>query len=450
MGSIKAHLTSDKLIGRTMKSAATVSAAQLFSNALRLLSNLVLVRLVAPEAFGLMAIAMTINQAAVMFADIGISQSVIRSERGREPAFIGTAFISNVVLFFSLCLIVTAISLIMAATRESFPTDSIYSSVQAAPLIAFASLQLAVQGMISPKVWIARRELSLWRPTLIDTGAQLIGVICTLTLAWAGLGVWSLAIGSLVTISVGTALGHVLLTGPQVPLVWERSSFNEILQFGKWLIPASIAGFLINRGDRLLVGLWLGATQFSIYVIAALWFEVVNSIVQRANASVSLSSLSEALRTSKEFASQFYQKARLISDAVCLCSFLGFNLIIQPLTDLLYPDVYAPAVGFARLLSVGLLALPLQLTHWVVLSSGDSRSFAFVLWGSSAALFASAVVLEDQLGVQAAILAFAMRPLFIAPVSLMVASKVININPLTELRTVFMVFIGTAAVLIAN
>ena len=447
---IDTNLMAEGLFARTMKSAATVGAAQMFSSALRLISNVILVRLVAPEAFGLMAIAMTINQAAVMFTDIGISQSVIRSDRGRQPEFIGTAFISNVILFFSMFLVVLALSLVMAAGRQAFPADSIYNSMQAAPLVAFASLQLAAQGLMSPNMWIASRELNLLRPSLINLIAQLTGMACTLGLAWSGLGVWALAIGSLLSIVCGIVLGHVWLKGPSFPLTWQQDSFVEILQFGKWLIPASMAGFFLNRGDRLLVGLWLGANQFSIYIIALIWTEVINGIIQKANASVSLSSLSEALRSSKEFASEFYRKARLISELVYVSSFIGFNIIIQPLIDLLYPDVYAPAVAFARLLSVGLLVLPFQLIDSVVLSSGNSRGFAFVLWGSGIATVVAAIALQAYMGVEAAILTFALRPLFIAPASWMMASKIIHMNLLTELRTLLFVIIGTAAILVIN
>jgi O-antigen/teichoic acid export membrane protein len=58
---------------------------------LRLLSNLLLTRLLFPEAFGLMAIATAVLQGARMLSDVGIRGSIVQHERGAEPAFTNTA-----------------------------------------------------------------------------------------------------------------------------------------------------------------------------------------------------------------------------------------------------------------------------------------------------------------------------------------------------------------------
>ena len=59
---------------------------------LRLISNLILTRLLMPEAFGLMAVAISVNIWAVMLTDIGIGSSVIRSPNSEKPEFLRTAW----------------------------------------------------------------------------------------------------------------------------------------------------------------------------------------------------------------------------------------------------------------------------------------------------------------------------------------------------------------------
>src|SRR5258706_9299249 len=64
---------------------------------LRLAGNLVLARLLYPEAFGLMALVSVFLQGLAMFSDIGIGPSIIQSRRGDELAFLNTAWTIQVV-----------------------------------------------------------------------------------------------------------------------------------------------------------------------------------------------------------------------------------------------------------------------------------------------------------------------------------------------------------------
>ena len=75
------------------------------NQALRLGSNLVLTRLLAPEIYGLMALVSAVSQGLRMFSDIGIGPSIVQSGRGDEPAFVNTAWTLQVLrgLFLWLC-----------------------------------------------------------------------------------------------------------------------------------------------------------------------------------------------------------------------------------------------------------------------------------------------------------------------------------------------------------
>jgi O-antigen/teichoic acid export membrane protein len=61
-------------------------------NILRLGSNLILTRLLFPEAFGLMALVTVFLTGLKMFSDFGLNASIIRSARGDDPIFLQTAW----------------------------------------------------------------------------------------------------------------------------------------------------------------------------------------------------------------------------------------------------------------------------------------------------------------------------------------------------------------------
>src|SRR5580658_3151267 len=67
------------------------------SQVVRLASTLVLARLVAPQAFGLVALVSVFLSGLESLSDLGIGMDVIQHKRGDDPVFINTAFIIQVV-----------------------------------------------------------------------------------------------------------------------------------------------------------------------------------------------------------------------------------------------------------------------------------------------------------------------------------------------------------------
>src|SRR5690348_14457872 len=66
------------------------------SQAIRLGSNLLTTRLLAPEMFGLMAIAFLVTNCLAMFSDIGLHIHVIQGKR-RDAKFINTIWVMQII-----------------------------------------------------------------------------------------------------------------------------------------------------------------------------------------------------------------------------------------------------------------------------------------------------------------------------------------------------------------
>src|ERR1700709_2543623 len=80
------------LKARVFRSGSWTLAGYGYSQVLRFGSNLILTRLLFPQAFGLMMIVQSISVGITMVTDLGASQSIIRSARGDEPGFVNTAW----------------------------------------------------------------------------------------------------------------------------------------------------------------------------------------------------------------------------------------------------------------------------------------------------------------------------------------------------------------------
>src|SRR4051794_30378113 len=147
---------------RTLKQMAThgslwIIAGYGTSQVLRFGSNLVLAKLLFPQAFGLMAIVNGIMQGLVMLSDVGIGQSIIRHSRRDDPEFYNTAWTLQIVRGMFLTLLGIALA---------WPLGHFYHEPFLTRFIAVVSLTTLISGFNSTKIFTANRDMQLARITM--------------------------------------------------------------------------------------------------------------------------------------------------------------------------------------------------------------------------------------------------------------------------------------------
>ncbi|HEY7930058.1 MAG TPA: oligosaccharide flippase family protein, partial [Steroidobacteraceae bacterium] len=125
---------------------------------LRLGGNLLLTRLLFPEAFGLMALVQSVMIGLSMFLDVGVEASIIQNKRGHEESFINAAWTVQVVqglmIWLALCIL-------------GQPAALFYKAPMLAQLLPVAGLASLIGGFSSTKMPLAARNLALKRRVLI-------------------------------------------------------------------------------------------------------------------------------------------------------------------------------------------------------------------------------------------------------------------------------------------
>src|SRR5665213_3314987 len=96
MGGTEMELPLRPLKHRVLTAGAWSLGGYGLSLALRFGSNLLMTRLLAPQMFGVMAIALMVIAGLNMFSDIGLRLNVVQSNRGHEPLFLNTVWVSQI------------------------------------------------------------------------------------------------------------------------------------------------------------------------------------------------------------------------------------------------------------------------------------------------------------------------------------------------------------------
>ena len=181
-GWMKRLLQGKNLTARVLRTSVLTVAGFGFSQGMRLLSNLLLTRLLFPEAFGLMALVTVLMTGLNMFSDVGISQAISQSKRGDDRDFLNTAFtiqiFRGVLLFGMGCLL-------------AYPAAHFYGEDILVAMMMVASAQFLISGFMPTRLETAKRHLLVGRVTLLDAVSQIFGLIAMLALAIWTKSVWA-------------------------------------------------------------------------------------------------------------------------------------------------------------------------------------------------------------------------------------------------------------------
>ena len=363
------------LQARMLRAAAWLVGSNVAAQGMRLVSSLVLTRLLVPQAFGLIAAVQTLYFALVMFSDLGVWQSVVNHKRGGDPRFLGTAFsvqlLRGALLAFVVGLI--ALGLYAFALYSPFKAGTVYADPQLPWMVLVFTLTALLQGAESMHIAIAQRNLQTRMLTRLELSSQAIGMVLTIGCAMLTHSVWSLLLGTVASSATRTVLSHTLFPGPAYKPCWDRESLGAIVGFGKWIFLSSIIGFTAANGEKLILGGMLTANDFGVFSIASLLLAAIVGLVGNLNAHLVFPSLSESLRHSDEKARTVYSRVQQVADVVLGCA-AGITLVLGAVVvQILYDSRYADAGWILQMLGLGLVALRYQVLEQMMFARNEPQ-----------------------------------------------------------------------------
>mgnify|MGYP003599325268 CR=1 FL=1 len=368
-----AIMSAPALKTRMFKAAGWLIGSNLTGQLLRLTSNLILTRLLLPEAFGLVAAVNTLYFGLVMFSDLGVWQSVIRSEHGKDRRFLGTAWSVQLLRGLLLFLIVMLFALILyvGAGAGWFESGTVYADPRLPPMMMVFGLTALIQGFESMNLAAAQRELLGSQLARLEILSQFAAMVVTVTLAWLTRSVWSLLIGSVVSSVVRTLMSHFALPGKMVRPAWDSAFAWEIVGFGKWIFLSSIIGFLAANGEKLILGGSLSVASFGIFSIASLLMAAFVGVYSSLNGHVIFSSLSLALKSGDQA-----EQVRVFAHVQSLADlFLGVSAGVIIMSGqwavwILYDQRYHAAGWMLQCLGLSVIAIRHQVTEQLMFARG--------------------------------------------------------------------------------
>ncbi len=338
------------------------------NQALRLVSNLVLARLLSPEAFGIMAITWLVINGLTMASDVGIRSAVVRDHGGDDRAFLDTAWTLQ---------ILRGLLLAVVAASTAVPLSRFYDEPLLASIIPVAALTALFAGFESTRMLTLNRHLLLGRVVAIELAGQVFALLATVAYALVHASVWALVVGAVVASALRMLLTHLAIPGSHDRLRWDREAAGRIIAFGKWILVSTLITFLATRLDVLIVGKLLPMAVLGVYSIATLIAQVPATVASKLARAILLPLYSAARLEGGDSLPETYRTARRLVLPGGLLAVLSAAAFAPLFVRLLYPVEFHDASWIAQLSMLGLWFSFLQVQgRPAVIALGNSRTLA--------------------------------------------------------------------------
>lgn len=320
--------------GTGIRAVAPACAPTAIRIGLEMALQLVLVRLLAPEAFGIVAFALVPVGFVTRLSDLNLQQAAIARGELTERT-VGTALAMEVGLgtVWTLAMVLAAPTLLHRIGKPSL-----------VPFVRTLSIVILFERLFFPRALLLRR-LDFARATWAEVRGAAAETGATLGLAALGFGAWSLVWGLLVRAAVqAAALWHAARFSPRFRL--DTSAARDLLRLGLPLCASGSLAFLYWNVDDYLVGLILGEEALGYYFLAFRFGHYLFTFLALFS-SVEFAILASA-RSDSEMGQTLERLLRIAGLVAALPLLIVFSVGPAMLTVLL-GEVWNPAVGLIKM-----------------------------------------------------------------------------------------------------
>ncbi len=316
-------LDNNKVLSATKWSAITEIVAKLLVP----ITNMILARLLAPEAYGVVATVTMVISFAEIFSDAGFQKYLVQKEfqdEQEQSVHVNIAFWTNLAVSLAIWLVICVFCDPIAAMVGS-PGHGILIVVAGAslPVLAFSSIQMA----------LLRRQFAYKKLFKIRMVSIAVPFCVTIPLAICGAGYWALIVGTLCG-NVANAVVLIFLTKWRPQFTYSFRVLKEMFSFSIWSTVEAFTVWLTNWADIFIVGQVLSSYFLGIYKTAPSTIGGIVGIVTGTTTNILFASLSRLQTDEEAYRRQFFSFQRIVAILV-LPMGVGIFLFRDMATDLL-------------------------------------------------------------------------------------------------------------------
>ncbi|MBB5018891.1 O-antigen/teichoic acid export membrane protein [Chitinivorax tropicus] len=307
------------------------AGARIVSQVFTWAMTIIVIRLLTPGDYGLLAMANIFVAFLMLMSEIGLGLSIVQADKVELPELrqiFGLVILSNM----SLCVLLLVLApLIASFFNEPRLTMVIQALAAQFPLVALTSI---------PKA-LLERKMDFKPASMLEAISAIINGVVVLLLAYWGYGVWALVWGNLVGLLL-RAIGFQIMSPFREWPTFSLAGMRRFVFFGGHVTLARMLWFFYSQVDSFIVGKLLGKEPLGIYSVsmhlAGLPVARVSSVLNQ----VAMPAFSRVQNDLGAASAHFLKAARLMAFVVFPVSW-GMSAVAPELVDLLMGKHWAGA-----------------------------------------------------------------------------------------------------------
>jgi len=345
----------DSLLVRTARGAGWVMAWRLGIRGLGLVSTLVLVRLIQPADFGIIALATSCMQTIDDMLTLGTEEAVIR-EHTPSRDFYDTAFTLNLLRGLSVTLLVAALA---------YPAARFFADPRLGPVLLVVACLPLLDGCANIGAVEFRRDLAFHKEFAIMVLPKLCAIVAAMTAA--------ALLHSYVAMLAGLAVNRLLrvvmsyVMHPYRPAL-SLASWRGLAGYSLWTWVLSLVVLLRDRSDSLLLGRLTNIASVGFYAVGAEIAALPSTELIEPLGRAAFSGFA-ASRQQAADVGQTYLRLMGSAALLTLPAGMGLSLVAAPLVALAFGPGWDQAVPVLRILSLSFTVMVFGHLSLLVLSA---------------------------------------------------------------------------------
>lgn len=307
--------------------------------AINFIGGIILARLLLPDDFGLMSLAVVYVTAFSVVKDLGLEGALLY-QREDEDQVVSTFFwIQLLAAFLSIIFAFATIFIVPAA----YPADLKYVLGVLAVFVLIEALGVVPRTILEKR--FAFKNISL-----IEVGGALVALIVAMIAAQQGWGVWALVLYRIVPILMKT-VGFWLIGGFRPLWVFRQDVLQWFFKsFGFPVFLSSLATMVLFQYDNFLIGTFIGTAALGYYTraysLARLPTQLITQVISRVAFPVYSSCQDDIQKLSKAFGIFLKGIWRLALPLTLLMFVLANEIIV-----ILLGEKWLPSVPYLQILA---------------------------------------------------------------------------------------------------
>jgi len=323
--------------------ASIVITTMLTLNLLRVVSSLILTRLLAPADFGILGMVTIVHYAINMLLDVGTDTFIVRHHDINERRLLDVVWTVRVAR--------TLLSAVIVALSAGICARVLGNESLTAVLIVSA-LGLVASAPQSLSLSIATRNKRLVLMSSLDVFLAVSNLVITVGIAFFLRNYWAAVISSIVGSSLRTLLSYAVFPSPFYRFAYDKKIVAEMWKFSRFVAGSSLITLFVSQFDKVVLGHFLTIEQFGIYILAVNLAFVPQMFCGMYGQRVLFPTYSQAHRSDPNSMRRvFHEKLKRVGPLYCFLvgGLIGFAPVV---IGVMYQDRYAQAAYYLSLLSI--------------------------------------------------------------------------------------------------